>query len=312
MGASFGDLMVGAVTGGGMLGFDAYGKSLARQEEFSMKQLLDGSKALREEHMAEVTKLNAMEINKANIANQTEAEKSAWGSEGYRTKADEAAHGPSGYATRGQVEVNEKQGEMQIRVAKAAAGIAATARGRETASAIAQIKSLGLSPEQEQRAIVAEVTKLDLLNPKNELSTQYSSIYRANSTLVDNDPAYAKSSAAEKAAAADTMTKIQLGQTLSAGVVEDELGGAITSTPKPVIPTTTPVSVEPRVAAPPVRRGLLSSPSSSQPPYKVDTEKIKDIGRGVLGGAREVFSNTSASELGRNAKENVKRWTGIK
>jgi hypothetical protein len=312
MGASFGDLMVGAVTGGGMLGFDAYGKSLARQEEFSMQQLLENSKALKEEHMAEVSKLNTIEVNKANIANQTEADKSAWGSEGYRTKADEAAHGPGGYATRGQIEVNKRQGEMQIKVAQAAAGIAATAKGRETAAAIAQIKSLGLSPEQEQRAIVAEVTKLDLMNPKNELSTQYSSIYRANSTLVDNDPAYEKASAAEKAAAADTMTKIQLGQTLSTGVVEDELGSVITSTPKPVIPTTPPVPVKSRVPATLVRPGLLSSPTSSQAPYKVDTEKIKEVGRGVLGGAKEVFSNTSASELGRNAKENVKRWTGIK
>lgn len=310
MGASFGDLMVGAVTGGGMLGFDAYGKSLARQEEFSMKQLLDGSKALREEHMAEVTKLNTMEVNKVNLEGQTAASRYLTSEANIeRTESEKAAaERQHGYKT----EENTQLGAIQIKVANAAAGIAATARGKETAAAIAQIKSLGLSPEQEQRAIVAQVTKLDLMNPKNELSTQYSSIYRANSTLVDNDPAYAKSSAEEKAAAADTMTKIQLGQTLSAGVVEDELGGAITSTPKPVIPTTTPVPVEPRVASPPVRRGLLSSPSSSQPPYKVDTEKIKDIGRGVLGGAREVFSNTSASELGRNAKENVKRWTGIK
>jgi len=310
MGASFGDLMVGVVTGGGMLGFDAYGKSLARQEEFSMKQLLDNSKALREEHMAEVTKLNTMEVNKVNLEGQTAASRYLTSEANIeRTEGEKAAaERQHGY----KMEENTQLGAIQIKVANAAAGIAATAKGKETAAAIAQIKSLGLSPEQEQRAIVAQVTKLDLMNPKNELSTQYSSIYRANSTLVDNDPAYAKSSAAQKAAAADTMTKIQLGQTLSAGVVEDELGGAITSTPKPVIPTTPPVPVEPRVPAAPVRPGLLSSPTSSQAPYKIDTEKIKDVGRGVLGGAREVFSNTSASELGRNAKENVKRWTGIK
>ena len=312
MGASFGDMAVGMLTRGVEGGANAYEKVMERQQAFTMQQMLEESKALREEHMAEVSKLNAMEINKANIENQAEAEKSAWGVGGYRTKADEAAHGPGGYATRGKIEVNEKQGEMQIKVAKAAAGIAATAKGRETASAIAQIKSLGLSPEQEQRAIVAEITKLDLLNPKNGLSTQYSSIYRANSALVDNDPAYEKASAAEKAAAADTMTKIQLGQTLSTGVVEDELGSVIALTSKPVAPTAAPVPAEPRRVTPPVKRGLLSSPTSSQAPYELDTEKIINVGKGALGGAREVFSNTSASELGRNAKENVKRWTGIK
>jgi hypothetical protein len=276
-----------------------------------MQQLLENSKALKEEHMAEVSKLNTIEVNKANIANQTEADKSAWGSEGYRTKADEAAHGPGGYATRGQIEVNEKQGEMQIKVAQAAAGIAATAKGRETAAELARIDSLGLTPEEAKRAKVALLTRVDLFGSKTT-SKDMATLLRIAGTAVENDPKNEGKTAAEKLMLTKQGALLLAGEALSDGAgIPQPLDQGYIDAGKSVGTLPPEPTLLPSHRAPTAPRGVLSLPTSSDTPHILN-ETTRGLLGGIAGGAGEVFSKSSASELGRNAKENIKRWTGNK
>ena len=68
------------------------------------------------------------------------------------------------------------QAQLQQETLRVGAKLSASAAGKGAADKVAQIKAQHLPPAEEQRAIVAVISGMDLMNPKNEFNAQYSSI----------------------------------------------------------------------------------------------------------------------------------------
>lgn len=189
------------------------------------------------------------------------------------------------------------QAQLQQETLRVGAKLSASATGKAAADKVAQIKAQNLPPAEEQRAIVAVISGMDLLNPKNEFNAQYSSIYRANATLVDNDPANANKGAKEKAAITDTMTKSQLGMAMAGGGAqgEDELGIAIGTPKKAPIPRAPAVPATPVVPTVPTAPGLLSRATGTADKWLRET------------GTSE-FSGQKTSDIIAGAPKKVHEW----